>query len=251
MAYRLLGSVPPMLAPPNLAEALPRSLRSGAAPAASPRGLLMPRALLCDLDGTLIDTMPILADVATEVLEDVYGMPRSLGREMYLATSGLPFWRQLEVICPGDARNAAASERFERSKPSRCRSARMAPDTRRVLGDLQSRGVEIIVSSNNGVENVEAFASASEFPFDLVLGHDGNGFGKGRPHIDHVACTFGIGREDMLFVGDSLHDGELAEREGLRFVGVTGTFSKERFALRFPHAPLVERFSQLASLLVS
>ena len=27
-----------------------------------------------------------LADLATEVLEDVYGMPRSLGREMYLAT---------------------------------------------------------------------------------------------------------------------------------------------------------------------
>jgi phosphoglycolate phosphatase-like HAD superfamily hydrolase len=251
VAYRLLGSVPPMLAPPNLVEALPRPLRSGAtpAPAGHARSLPLPRVLLCDLDGTLIDTMPILADLATEVLEDMYGMPKSLGREMYLATSGLPFWRQLESICPDDPRNAAAADRFERGKPSRCRSARMAPDTRRVLGDLQARGVEIVVSSNNGVENVEAFASASDFPFDLVLGHDGKGFSKGRPHVDHASRIFGVGSEDMLFVGDSLHDGELAERENLRFVGVAGTFSKERFALRFPHAPVVERFSQISTLL--
>jgi len=240
-----------MLAPPPLAEVLPRPLRSVAtpAPAGAHRGLPLPKVLMCDLDGTLIDTMPILADIATEVLEDVYGMPRPLGREMYLATSGLPFWRELETICPRDARNAEATARFEAAKPARCRSASMASDTRRALGDLQARGVEIVVSSNNGVDNVEAFASASDFPFDLVLGHDGNGFSKGRPHVEHACRTFGVGRADLLFVGDSLHDGELAETEGLRFVGVTGTFSKERFALRFPHVPVIDRVAQLAHLL--
>jgi phosphoglycolate phosphatase len=241
-----------MLAPGQLAEAQPRHLRAGVpAPSVALRGgLPLPRVLLCDLDGTLIDTMPILADIATEVLEDVFGMPRPLGREMYLATSGLPFFRQLETICPGDERNAAAADRFERAKPARCRSARMAPDTRRTLGELQARGVEIVVSSNNGVDNVEAFAAASDFPFDLVLGHDGKTFSKGRPHVEHACRTFGVVREDLLFVGDSLHDGELAEREGLRFVGVTGTFSKERFTLRFPHVPVIDRVSQLAHLLV-
>lgn len=209
----------------------------------------LPRVLLCDLDGTLIDTMPILADLATDVLAEVYGMRRDLGRDMYLATSGLPFIRQLDFICPGDARNAHASELFEGRKPARCSSARMTADTRRALGELQRRGVEVAVSSNNGVENVAAFVEASDFPFDLVLGYDGKGLAKGRPHIDRAAQAFGVTREQMLFVGDSLHDGEIATREGLPFVGVTGTFSRERFALRFPGTPVVDRLADIVGLL--
>lgn len=207
-----------------------------------------PRVLLCDLDGTLIDTMPILADLATDVLEEMYGMDRQLGRDMYLATSGLPFIRQLDAICPGDARNQEASDRFESRKPARCRAARMTTDTRQALLALRARGTAIAVSSNNGVDNVNDFVSASNFPFDLVLGYDGQGLAKGKPHIERAAATFGIDRHDMLFVGDSLHDGEIAEREGLRFVGVAGTFSRERFALRFPHLPVVDRLADIAGL---
>ena len=81
-----------------------------------------------------------------------------------------------------------------------------------------------------------------------MLGYDGQGLAKGKPHIDRAAATFGIGRHDMLFVGDSLHDGEIAEREGLRFVGVAGTFSRERFALRFPGLPVVDRLADIAGL---
>ena len=68
--------------------------------------LPLPKVLLCDLDGTLIDSMPILADVATEVMEERFGTPRVLARELYLATCGLPFVKQLEEIFPEDPRNA-------------------------------------------------------------------------------------------------------------------------------------------------
>jgi phosphoglycolate phosphatase-like HAD superfamily hydrolase len=210
--------------------------------------LCLPRVLLCDLDGTLIDTMPILADLATDVLHEDYGMPRGLARDMYLSTSGLPFIRQLDTICPGDARNAAASARFEASKPARCNRARMTADTRRTLAELQRRGTRIVVSSNNGVENVAAFVATSGFDFDLVLGYDGRGLAKGRPHIERAASAFGVSRADMVFVGDSLHDGEIAEREALRFVGVAGTFSRERFQLRFPGRPIVDRLGDIAGL---
>jgi phosphoglycolate phosphatase-like HAD superfamily hydrolase len=226
--------------------ALPRL--PAAAPAPAIVRLALPRVLLCDLDGTLIDTMPILADLATDVLHDMYGMSRGLARDMYLGTSGLPFIRQLDTICPGDARNPLASARFEASKPARCNSARMPADTRRALADLQRRGTRIVVSSNNGVENVDAFVKAADFPFNLVLGYDGKGLSKGRPHIDRAARAFGVARADMVFVGDSLHDGEIAEREALRFVGVAGTFSRERFALRFPGQPVVDRLGELAGL---
>jgi phosphoglycolate phosphatase-like HAD superfamily hydrolase len=218
--------------------------------AAVPRrraGLALPAVLLCDLDGTLIDTMPILADLASVVLTETYGMPKSLARELYLATCGLPFCQQLEAICPGDARNAGASDRFEAAKPALCRSARMPVDTRRALITLQGRGVKVAVSSNNGTDNVDAFAASAGFAFDLVLGF-GDGLAKGAPHISRAEATFRASRQEMVFVGDSLHDGEIAATENIPFVGIAGTFSRERFALRFPGLPIVQRFSEVVDL---
>jgi phosphoglycolate phosphatase-like HAD superfamily hydrolase len=209
--------------------------------------LALPKVLLCDLDGTLIDTMPVLADLATEVMVGMYGVPKVLARELYLATCGLPFIAQLGEIFPDDPRNPAASNLFEASKPARCNSARMPADTRAALTELQRRGVRIAVSSNNGRENVETFARSSDFPFDLVMGY-GDGLSKGRPHVELVEKTFGFGRGEMLFIGDSLHDGEIAAAEGLAFVGVAGTFSKESFLLRFPGEPVVHRFAELLDL---
>jgi phosphoglycolate phosphatase-like HAD superfamily hydrolase len=210
-------------------------------------GLPLPRVLLCDLDGTLIDTMPTLADLAADVMAESYSMPRSLAHEMYVATCGLPFFQQLEAICPGDARNASVSARFEAAKPALCRSARMPADTRRALITLQGRGVHIVVSSNNGKENVDAFAEASGFAFDLVLGF-GDGLAKGGPHVSRAEETFRARRDEMMFIGDSLHDGDIAAASGIPFVGLAGTFSRERFALKFPNLPVVTRFAELVDL---
>lgn len=55
----------------------------------------------------------------------------------------------------------------------------------------------------------------------------------------------------MLFIGDSLHDGEIAEREAIPFVGLAGTFSHERFTLRFPDVPVLRRFAELPGLFQS
>jgi phosphoglycolate phosphatase-like HAD superfamily hydrolase len=231
---------------PFIASSLPASSR----PASRPDGsvaLPLPKVLLCDLDGTLIDSMPSLATLATEVIEARYGMPRVLARELYLATCGLPFVKQLEEMFPGDPRNAAASTEFEARKPALCGSIGMSADTQRALEQLRKLGIRIGVSSNNGIENVGAFARNSSFAFDLVLGY-GDGSAKGQPHLDAASRAFSVGRQEMLFVGDSLHDGEIAEREGVPFVGLATTFSLERFMLRFPLFPVVRKFSALPSL---
>ena len=244
MAWGLLVAPPTMSSPPA-AIALASLPLVRSLPGAGP--LPLPKVVLCDLDGTLIDSMPTLADLATEVIEERYGTPRVLARELYLATCGLPFVKQLEHIYPGDPRNEQAAAAFEARKPARCNAIRMPADTRRALERLRGMGVRIGVSSNNGTENVLAFARNTDFAFDLLLGY-GGGLAKGKPHLDATARLFGTDRQEMLFVGDSLHDGEIAEREGIPFVGVATTFSPERFALRFPRVPVVRRFAALPDL---
>jgi phosphoglycolate phosphatase len=210
-------------------------------------GLPVPKVLLCDLDGTLVDSMPALAELATEVIESRYGMPRVLARELCLVTRGVPFAEQLEQLFPGDPRNAVAADAFESARPARCGAIRMAPDTRLALERLRARGVRIVLSSSYTSEEVERFARRAEFPFDLVLG-SGAGGSKGRAHLEAAARAFEVGRQEMLYVGDSLRDGEIAEREGVPFVGLATTFSPERFALRFPQVPVLRCFAALLDL---
>lgn len=207
-----------------------------------------PQVLLADLDGTLIDTMPILADLASEVMNEVYACAPKLARTMYLDTCGLPFSQQLEVIYPGDGRNCTAAERFESRKPARCAEVSLLADTRAALEALRALGTRIVVSSNNGRDNVENFARRSGFAFDMVLGF-GDGLCKGGPHVRRAAQAFGAGPEEMLFVGDSIHDGDMARREGIAFVAIAGTFPRRRFTERFPGAPVVRHFAELPALL--
>src|SRR3954463_3576699 len=105
--------------------------------------LPLPKVLLCDLDGTLIDSMPTLADLATEVIEARYGTPRVLARELYLATCGLPFVKQREDMSPDEARTAGASATFESRKPARCGAIRMPAETRRALEEMRGLGVRV------------------------------------------------------------------------------------------------------------
>ena len=240
----------PDLRRPALAKLLPEP-RSGfrrASPAPALAPLPLPRVLLCDLDGTLIDSMPTLAELATEVMEEVYGTPRILARELYLATCGLPFVKQLEEIYPGDPRNARRVRLFEARKPARCNRIRMPAETRRALERLRAAwACASPCPRTTASENVDTFAQRRGLPVRPVLGF-GGGLAKGRPHIDAASRSFGVDRQEMLFVGDSLHDGEIAEREGVPFVGVAATFSPERFMLRFPQVPVIRRFAALPDL---
>ena len=144
----------------------PRQASSGAAlrvPAGSPAvrrwpSSRLPRVLLCDLDGTLIDSMPTLAEIAAEVMERGLRDAADPGARALPGDLRPAVRQQLEEIFPGDPRNARASEMFEARKPARCSRIQMPAETRRALESLRARGVRIVVSSNNGVENVDTFA---------------------------------------------------------------------------------------------
>jgi len=208
-----------------------------------------PQVVLFDLDGTLVDTMPAFADLAADVLHVRHGMDRAHARAQYLETSGIPFVHQLELIRPGDPGNAAASAEFEARKLAICRATAMDARTVAALEALRAARLVLVVSSNTGQSVVDEFARAERFRFDLVLGFDpAAGLGKGRPHVERALACFGIAREQLVLVGDSLVDAELAEQCGIGFVGRTGTFTAEEFRRRDPAAVTVQHVEELVAM---
>ncbi|HTE52510.1 MAG TPA: HAD family hydrolase [Kofleriaceae bacterium] len=207
-------------------------------------------AVLFDLDGTLVDTMPAFADLAAEVMAARHGVDRILARARYLETSGLPFVDQLEIICPGHAANRAASDEFERRKLAVCDAMPMDARTVAGLEALRALGLRLIVSSNTGQAVVDEFARREAFRFDLVLGFDpARGLRKGRPHVDHALAVLGIARDQLVLVGDSLKDGDLADESGVAFIGRIGTFGEDDFRRRDPRAVTVRAIDELPAAL--
>ena len=206
-----------------------------------------PACILFDLDGTLVDTMGAFADIAADVMATRYGLSRKNARQLYLQTSGIPFCRQLQVIFGDHPDNDAAAAEFEARKHNVALVARMDPSTEAALLALREKGIKLVVSSNGMQEHVDRFAERSGGLFSLGLGF-GVGLAKGEPHVSVVSSVLGVPRSRMAFVGDSLRDGELAAASGVRFIGRTGTFSRDEMRSRFPEAPLVQHVTELPSL---
>jgi phosphoglycolate phosphatase-like HAD superfamily hydrolase len=187
------------------------------------------------------------ADLACEVMQARYGDDPAAARVRYLATSGVPFREQLEILHPGHPFNEVASREFESRKRTICNAKRMSTRTVKALQELRARRVKLVVSSNSGQSFVDEFASREAFVFDLALGFDPQSqLAKGEAHFGVVRLHFDVTPDGILFIGDSRKDAEIARRSGVRFVGRRGHTNFEHC---FPGTPTIDEVPDLLRLL--
>jgi len=207
-----------------------------------------PSLFVFDLDGTLVDTMHGFADIAAAVISERHGWAKEKARSGYMETCGIPFFQQLEVLFPGDSKNAVSADEFEQRKARYFYGATMRGDDREALALLKESGCRLAVSSNNFEALVKGMIRR-EAPdaFDVVLGYQ-EGFAKGPAHFAHIFSKLGVAAASTVFVGDSLSDLDKAAAAGTDFVAVTGTFGRDRFVEKDPLVKTVKAISELPAL---
>jgi 1L-myo-inositol 1-phosphate cytidylyltransferase / CDP-L-myo-inositol myo-inositolphosphotransferase len=188
------------------------------------------QAVVFDFDGTVADTMGVLSDVAVALLTETYGMSAETAWQAYRQTTGMDFAAQLERIAPGGRRNAELADRFADRKPDLVRDCIPFPRTLDALARLRNLGVTVSICSSTTHEIVERFCSDTGID-DLV--DDVSGLRPEHTKLDQLQAAVngtGLRPDQVLFVGDSLYDVELANQTGTRFTGATGLFTAEEFA---------------------
>ena len=209
------------------------------------------KAIVFDLDGTLIDTMRYFGMVASDVINKYYGIEKEKAKKMYFETSGIPFFQQLEVLFPKDERNDLAAKEYEENKLYYFFKEPFSNDILQTLEEIKRRFPNFIlaVSSNNFEELVKKYMADNKvFVFDEILGFR-EGFSKGKDHFEYIMRKYDLERKNIVFIGDSWWDAKVALDNGIEFIAITRTFPKEEWKEKFPNVLVLESFDEILDLL--
>ena len=185
----------------------------------------MPRFVIFDMDGTLIDTV----DFHAESWERAF---RRFGKEVPLAEirsqigkgsdEFLPvFWGEEELRRVGDEMKDYRRELFEREYMPRIKPF---PGVRELFQRLQADGKAVALASSSEKDHLETFKKIARID-DLIDAHtSADDAERSKPHPDiFEAALERLGNPDpreAVAVGDTPYDAEAAGKAGLRTIGV-------------------------------
>lgn len=207
------------------------------------------RVVVFDMDGTLVDSMGNFGEIAASIISRYYGCGLAWAREQYKKTSGLPFPFQLEQFFPNNPLNAKAVLEFNREKETSYQGRPFYQDMEETLVWLKKRGVRLAVSSNNDQALVNQKLLDKAYYFDAILGYR-PGFLKGKDHFTWISRLLGVSKTEIIFIGDSLHDAQMAQESQISFIGKTGTFSTQDFVKQNIADFLIKTLSEIKDIFI-
>ncbi len=184
----------------------------------------MSRAVIFDLDGTLIDSAPDIWRAANAVLEGE-GLPlvtfdQSRG---FIGRGARVFVERMELAVTGAneaARTTHLHARFLHFYERAHENTRVYPHVAEALEGLRSAGLRLGLCTNKPFRPTEAALRHLGWSdlFEVVIGGDTLPVAKPDPApLLEVIARMGLTLPEITYIGDSETDAETAERAGARF----------------------------------
>lgn len=211
------------------------------------------RAVLFDLDGTLVDTLDDIAEAMNHALaaHGLPGHPPDAYRELVgegvdrLVERALPPDRaELHEEVTAELRDYYVDHMLDRSEPY--------PGIPPLLDALAERGVPMAVLSNKPEEATRWMVRSllGGWPFAAVVGEVEGVPRKPDPRgaLD-IAASVGVPPPEWLYLGDTRTDMETARAAGMHPVGALWGFRDRDELLAHGARTLIERPAELLGLL--
>jgi phosphoglycolate phosphatase len=186
-----------------------------------------PRAIVFDLDGTLVDSLPDIVGAFRDAFAE-HGLPappEAAVRDQV----GLPLDTMYASFAPAE-RVAALAASYRRLYPQRfTRHSRPFPGVPEALATLRSRGFRLAVATTKRSDMAARLIAAMGLTdaLDVVQGTDGFPH-KPAPDVVQRALA-ALDADGVWMVGDTVHDIEAGRAAGLATYAVTwGTHDAER-----------------------
>ena len=207
-------------------------------------------AVLLDLDGTLIDSVPL---ILASVHHAFGGRARRPTDADWIAGIGTPLRVQLEEWTDGPEDLAATLERYRTFQNTHHdRMTRAFPGALEVVRELNERGHRLAVVTGKLAETAAGSLAhvGMRDLFDVIVG--ANSSTHHKPHPEPVLTALerlGTAADDALFIGDSPLDVKAGNAAGVRTAAALwGACSREALVAAAP-TYLLESLTALPALL--
>lgn len=216
------------------------------------------KAILCDLDGTLLDTV---ADIATAVNAALRDLGRAaVSEDTVTAYVGQGVDILLHRALSGDHDGRVAADLLRRARASfdpvyaavNGLNARIHPGVEVGLVRFAALGLRLACVTNKPQRAAEAILEQFDLArhFACVLGGDALPQRKPAPEpFWHAADILGVPRGDCLVLGDSANDAEGARAAGVGVVLVDYGYTEGRPIGEIDCDAVVSSFTELADML--
>ncbi len=184
----------------------------------------MIRAVVFDLDGTLIDSAPDIWRAANQVLEGE-GLPLVTFEQSrgFIGRGARVFVERMELAVTGandPARTAHLHARFLHFYERAHEGTQVYPHVNETLEGLRGQGLRLGLCTNKPLRPTQAVLAHLGWDglFESVIGGDSLPVAKPDPApLLAVLEGMGLGLPEIAYIGDSETDAETAERAGARF----------------------------------
>lgn len=217
-------------------------------------------AILFDLDGTLVDSVPDLA-AATDAMLVELGRPPA-GEAQVREWVGNGAERLVKRALTGEMDGEPSAAELERAFPLFMAQyqqhlygqSRLYPGVKECLADLRERGLALGLVTNKPERFIAPLLTALGIAEDFAVVVGGDTLAQKKPHpapLLHAAQQLSVEPAAALMVGDSRNDVLAARRAGMSVVCVPYGYNHgEDIHLTSPDA-VVEDLRELAGLLKS
>lgn len=181
------------------------------------------KAVLFDLDGTLLDTTDLILASFQFTAEKHLG--RRVNREEILPTFGRPLIEGLEKLAPGKGQEMIVTYRQHNAK-YHDEMVKIFPGVKEVLKQLKEKQIKLgIVTSKAKVTALRGLRLFNlETYFDTIIAFEDTTIHKPNPEPVLLAMQkLNVSSKHCLMVGDSPHDLVSAQRAGIHTAAVKWT----------------------------
>ena len=175
--------------------------------------------VLFDMDGVIVDSMPMLEDLGIQTIIRTYPVSRISAIAMYNATVGCPFHEQLELLFPNNPSNIVACQSYEKSHADMSQHFTLAEGAVDLMNWLYAEHYATGLVTSTTRDIVRIMNQVCDLKFNFLGGYEKN-YDKVDQILRAKKC-FETSQDNTILFGDSKNDEIFAAKAKVLFHLVT------------------------------